>query len=385
VKHKLGPLAGLMILAHPALAQVVVTFPDARVFLSPYAWRTASGAAICPTGGCYIRFTVTGTTQITVNADTTLNSALSANDMPSIKVIVNTPTLDGTAAYIQFPANNTASTAVTLASGMSSGTTYTVLLSAIGGNQASGNGWTGTSFQTKINSLSFDSGATVSIGTQRPKNILFIGDSYLQAYYGGSQSGAYYTCVDFTLSWPFFASFAFNGEYGQVGVGSQGWVLSGQGGYPNLPSSWNSYDSTHAKTFSPAPDYVFISEGTNDHGQSPSTVTANVTSTLIAMRTAFGASTKIFIVIPLDQQQVSAITAGVSATGDKLIGVLNGGTQYANTVFAGAATWASPDGLHLDSTHGAIWSAFIIQQATAFGKGPCLWPMPSSLANFTCQ
>jgi lysophospholipase L1-like esterase len=381
---KLAPLAGL-ILAHSALAQVVVTFPSASVFLSPYAWRTASGAAICPTGGGYIRFTVTGTTQITANVDTTLNNGLAANDMPSFKVIANTPTLDGTAAYVQFPANNTASTPVALISGLTTGTTYTVLLSAIGGNNNVGNGWSGTSFQTKLNSLSFDSGATVTASTLRPKNILFFGDSYLAAYFGGTISGPYYTYVDFTLSWPLSVAFAFNGEYGQIGIGSQGWVNAGQAGYPNFPASWNGYDSTHAKTFSPAPDYVFIAEGINDHGQSGATVQANVTSTLLAMRTAFGTSTKIFVILPLNHQQSGAITAGVAATGDRLIGVLDGGTQYLNTVFAGAPTWASPDGLHLDSTHQAIIGNFVTQQAQAFGAGPCLWPMPSSLGNFNCQ
>jgi hypothetical protein len=190
-------------------AQTVVNFPNASIFLSPYAWRIdGSGDAINPTGGGYIRFTVTGTTQIVANVDTTLNAALSSNDMPTIQVIYNTPTEDGTVANVQFPANNTASTPVTLASGLSSTTTYTVLLSSIGGNQQASNCWSATACQTKINSLQFDDGATLSASTLRPKNFLFYGDSYLLSYFGSpAETGPYYGYINFTLSWPFFVAY----------------------------------------------------------------------------------------------------------------------------------------------------------------------------------
>lgn len=346
-------------------AQTVVSFPNASIFLSPYAWRIdGSGDAINPTGGGYIRFTVTGTTQIIANVDTTLNAVLGSNDMPTIQVICNTPTEDGTVANVQFPANNTASTPVTLASGLTSGTTYTVLLSSIGGNQQASNCWSATACQTKINSLQFDDGATLSASTLRPKSFLFYGDSYLLSYFGSpAETGPYYGYINFTLSWPFFVAYGLNGEYGQVGVGTQGWVQTGNGSYPAFPGSWNGYDSTHARSFSPAPDAVFISEGINDHGQNPSSVTSAVTSTLTAMRTAFGSSTRIFVVIPLNEQQDTAIRAGVTAAADPKVYVIDPGTQYLNTVFSGASsTWASPDGLHLDSTHQALYTAFVLQQ-----------------------
>jgi hypothetical protein len=92
-------------------------------------------------------------------------------------------------------------------------------------------------------------------------------------------------------------------------------------------------------------------------------VTSAVTSTLTAMRTAFGSSTRIFVVIPLNEQQDTAIRAGVTAAADPKVYVIDPGTQYLNTVFSGASsTWASPDGLHLDSTHQALYTAFVLQQ-----------------------
>jgi hypothetical protein len=356
-----------LLIAAPLFAQTVVTFPNSNVFLSPYAWRIdGSNAAINPTGGGYFKFQVTGTVSILANVDTTLNAVLSSNDMPSLKVIVNGPTADGTAAFVQFPANNTANTQITLASGLSPSTVYSVIVSSIGGNQLPSNCWSATACQTKINSLQFDSGATLTPAYVRPKSLLFFGDSYLLSSFGGAATGAYYTYIDFTLSWPFFVSYALQGEYGQIGVGTQGWVRPGNGSYPAFPSSWNFFDSTHAKTFSPAPDAVFIAEGINDHGEPAATVQSNVTTTLQAMRTAFGTSTRIYVVLPLNRQQAPAIRAGVGAATDPLVFVLDPGTEYLNTVFSGpSSTWASPDGLHLDSTHQALYTAFVTQQAQA--------------------
>ncbi len=353
-----------LLFAAPLFAQTVVTFPNSNVFLSPYAWRIdGSNAAINPTGGGYLKFQVTGTVSILANVDTTLNAVLGSNDMPSLKVIVSSPTLDGQATFVQFPANNTANTQITLASGLSATTVYNVIVSSIGGNQASSNCWSATACQAKINSLQFDSGATLSPPIVRPKNIMVYGDSYLLGYFGATQTGPYYSYIDFTLSWPFFMGYALNGEYGQVGVGSQGWVHAGNGSYPAFPSSWNGFDSTHAKTFTPSPDYVFIAEGINDHGLSADAVQAAVTTTLQAMRSAFGSNTKIFVVIPINRQMVGPIRAGVGATADPLVYVLDPGTQYQNTVFAGAATWASPDGLHLDAIHQGFYTGFVTQQA----------------------
>ena len=268
---------------------LVVTFPSADIYQNPYCWRNSGGAAICPVSGGYLKFTVTGTTQITANVNTTLNSTLDSADMPTIKVLVNSPAADGAYTFAQFPANNTASTPVTLATGLSTGTTYSVVLSIISGNPSDGNGWTGTVPQTQINSLQFDAAATVAQPSNlRSKNALFLGASYEAGNFGGEETGTYYSWADFTLSWPFFAAWALGCEYGQVGVGSQGWVNTGIGGYPAFPSSWNAYDSTHAKTFNPAPDYVFVHQAENDNGQSSGAVTSAVTAWITAARTAFG-------------------------------------------------------------------------------------------------
>jgi hypothetical protein len=363
------------LLALACQAQTAVTFPNSSIYLSPYAWRVDnSNAAIMPTGGGYMKFQVTGTSQITLNADTTINASLSAQNMPSVKVIVDTPTQDGVASYIQFPNNNTLGTPVVLATGLNAATVYNVLLSFIGGSPEDVNCWQQQACQTRVMSLQFDSGAVLSPAFTRPKNCVFWGDSYLASSFGLPQTGAYYSYIDFTLSWPFSTSYALNCEYGQIGIGGQGWVTNGSyGNYPPFPQTWNAYDANNAKAFSPAPDYAFVAEGINDHGQSPASVQAAVTSTLQAMRVAFGPSTRILFVIPLNRQQVAAIRAGIGAAQDPNTFVIdpnNYGTQYLNTVFSGASsTWASPDGLHLDAIHHAMLSAIVVQQTQSLMPG----------------
>jgi len=356
---------------------LVVTFPSANVYQSPYTWRNSGGAAICPNSG-YMLLKVTGTTAITLNVDTTYNNGLSSNQMPFVKVRVDTPAADGAYSTIQFPANNTASTPLTLATGLSAAATYTVRLQFHFGDINAGNGWSATTLQMKLNSLQFDSGATLSAPTLQPKNCVAFGDSYFD-YFGGTISGPLYNYTDFTQSWPSAAFGALNCEGATIGVAGQGWVNnSAGGGYPIFGSSWNYYDSTHAKTFLPAPDYAFVAVGTNDHGQSTATLTSNITSTLAAMRTAFGAGTKIFAILPImsggssfTPAQVTAFKAGVTNAADPLVYVVDPGTTYANIAFApgNPVTWASPDGLHLTPAAQGIIGDMVIKAAQAAEGG----------------
>ena len=284
-------------------APVLVTFPNANIYESPDIWRTSGTSIISPTGGAYLKFKVTGTQNITANVDTTLNSSLDSYNMPSIKVIINS----GTPYYVQFPANSSGNTPVSIASGLNSTTTYSVSLYMIGGNGASGNNdWTGTNSQTKINSLQFDGGSSLSNQSLAGKTCLFYGDSILQAYYGGaptfgtSTSNEYYSIVDYTQAWPSYLVSSLGCEYSQIGIGSQGWINGGNDGYPAFGSSWGYYDSTHQKTFSSstAPNYVIIDQGTNDHGQAASSISSQVKSVLTSMRSQFGTNTKIILVTP---------------------------------------------------------------------------------------
>jgi lysophospholipase L1-like esterase len=273
---------------------LVISFPNPNIYESPDIWLLSGSSIISPTGGAYLKFQVTGTQNITANVDTTLNSVLTADDMPSIKVVINSDT----PYFVQLPANNTAGTPITIASGLDSATTYSVSLYMIGGNGSVGDGWAGTSFQTKIDSLEFDPGASLSNQTLAGKSCMFFGDSILETYYGGATTGKYYTYVDYTEAWPSYVAPMLGCEYSQIGIGGLGWVTPGQGGYPNFLFTWDHYDLADLKTFPTIPDYVVIDLGTNDHGISPVTVANNIAYILAQMRIQFGAGTKIILVTP---------------------------------------------------------------------------------------
>ncbi|HZZ58899.1 MAG TPA: hypothetical protein VFE31_13785 [Opitutaceae bacterium] len=345
-----------------------VPLTDPAIFRSPYCWRTDdAGDAVCPAGGGYLKFDVTGTAHLGLRVDTAINRGLSALQMPAVKVIVSGPARDGLAHYVAFPADDRADTAVPLADGLDPGTHYRVTLFAVGGDERAMSGWSGTIFQTQINRLVLDAGGVVLPPALRPRRALFLGASYEQAFFGFlREDEPMYRSVDPSLAWPFFVAFAFDCEYGQVGIGSQGWARFGNGGYPAFPYTWNRFDARHAKTFGPDLDYVFVHLAENDAAQPDAAVERAVAAWIPAARAAFGPRTRLFIILSLPQIKSGPIRAGVAAAADPLTYVLDPGREYQRTVFAGGPTWASPgDGIHLDAVHQGLFTAFVTRQAQA--------------------
>jgi hypothetical protein len=350
-------------------AAAPIPLNDPAIFLSPYCWRvTPEGAAICPTSGGYLKFAVSGTTQLTLGVDTAINQGLEPLLMPSVKVIVSGPVRDGEAHYFQFPANGQANSEIILASGLDPKVTYQVLLQATGGDGRAMSGWSGTVFQTQLNHFTADPGAVLSRARLRPKRALFLGASYEQAYFGGAllPDVPMHALVDASLSWPFFVAYGFDCEYGQVGIGSQGWVRFGNGGYPPFPQSWDHFDQTHPKSFGSDLDYVFVHLAENDAAQDSAAVRRAVAAWIPAARAAFGPRTRIFLILSLPQIQSEPIRAGVADAHDAHTYLLDPGTEYRRVVFAGGQTWAAPgDGIHLDAIHQALFTAFVSRQAAA--------------------
>lgn len=299
---------------------------------------------------------------LTANADTTINTSLStSNNYPWIKWHCDTATVPGTWTITQWPANNNSNTAVSLSSTLSASTAYTCYLYFEGGDlvDSGNNSWTGTGAQTKVNSLTLDTGATVVQPTLRPNLCMFWGASYEQGYFGLAQTGPVYNFVDQEQGWTGGVAQAavLNCEYGLVGIGGQGWQNPGGGGYPVFGSSWNGYDSTHSKSFSTPPTYVVVHQSENDHSYSTGPETSAVSSWIPAARSAFGSATKIFLVGALGSELSAintAIQAGITASGDAQTFWISPGTQFSLTTFSTgctASSWASPDCLHVTAVY----------------------------------
>ncbi len=170
--------------ADPSGARRVV-LNDPAIFLSPYCWRLdAEGGAVCPVGGGYIKFQVTGTRRLALRVDTTLNLGLPALQRPAIQVVISGPKRDGVAQYHLFPPEDGADLPLTLADGLDPALTYQIRIQATGGDETQMNGWTGTIFQTRIQALVVDADAKLTAAPLRPKRALFLGASYEQAYFG---------------------------------------------------------------------------------------------------------------------------------------------------------------------------------------------------------
>lgn len=349
---------------------VVAPFPVTNIYFSPYSWRSpGDGSMWAPTGGAYLKFSITGTTSIIANVDTSINSGLAATEMPTLKVVVN----DLPAVFYQL---GTSATSVTIASALTAGSTYTVVVYVIGGGSSS-SGWSATSTQLRLTSLQFTAGATISAyPIVRSKKCFVVGDSFLAGYNGLTYTVGttpYYSVVDPSMTWAIQMGYAMGCEVGVVGIGSQGYLQTGAYGYPDLQSSWDHYDSTHVRSFSPAPDYVINAEGINDHRSSftAAAVQSAVSSWLSAARTALP-SAKIFLYVPIGGQAADEDgTGGANATpirnaftafADSNTFLIDTGTQLVTADNWSYNTWFSPnDSIHPAQTSHGILTGFAVQ------------------------
>ena len=195
-----------------------------------------------------------------------------------------------------------------------------------------------------------------------------MGDSNIQAYFGDGNNGPYYKYVDYTLSWPGAVAFAFDAEFGQIGIGSTGWIHPGQGGYPAMPDWWNFYSAGRPRDFSLQPDYVWVALGANDHGVEPARLTEVILAWLKKARQAFPLA-EIFCVVPFHGENRHAVTAATkafaAAAGDPHVHLIDLGRELESAIpfRMGQATWLTGDGLHLRAVHHSLIAAAIAKQS----------------------
>ena len=175
-------------------------------------------------------------------------------------------------------------------------------------------------------------------------------------------------------------------EYGNIDFGGQGFS-SNSGAYnvPNLftpgndtSSSWDKYSGGVGSrlvsgALSPAPNYIFVQEGTNDslHGGTTGGVTSSVSGLAAALRAA-APSAPIYFVEPFGEYMASSVKQGVINAADSNTYYLPlPASSSSGLVGGGVATWASGDGLHpLMGTEPFIAAAllnqmYLLEQATA--------------------
>jgi len=356
---------------------VIISLPDARIWYSANGARTlTTGGAIFPQSGAYIRFVVTGTTTVTINVNTNINHGNVAGVMPSVVGLCNpSGAEDGNYSTIaSYTDNQSLNTNQAVVSGLTGGTTYSCTIWPLTGGNTGADWWTSTINQNQINSIQFSAGATVTAYTPRPNTCLMLGDSYIAGNFGGRTTGGQPVIQDNSMvTWPEIVSFpgALNCEYVSIGYPGQGYetgVLVNH--IPNVRTTWNHYDSAHAKTLD-CPTYMFIAEGINDY----TGITASDVTTMFAAIRAQCASTRIYAVVPPSRVNFTSISTGVTNVGDSKMYYTDPGTelQY-DLVVPSPSTpnWISGDGTHLDLPRQNIIAAqvaFRVAQSITSGGG----------------
>lgn len=291
-----------------AVAPVSIAVDNSNLVWSPYNWdllqvgdfgiTTKSRQSCC--AGAYLKLKFSGATSLSLSIDAAGLLPVSAQ----LRVVVN-----GTAeSYI----NVTSSTAtLAIASGLSTGTTYDVLIQIHATSETASGGRWGTAGVSptnvvRINQILLSSGSILLTSPASGGYDLYYGDSITEA---ALATGTFSYPGDRGRMYGQYLGIGLNAEYGVVGYGGSGWAAAGNGSVPNFPSHWNFHSTGRPRDFATnPPTRVTVMHGTNG-----STDSATVQAWLGSARTAFGSATWIFIVVPPGAYAKAALTAAVSA------------------------------------------------------------------------
>jgi hypothetical protein len=350
----------------------VVPVDSAALLWSPFNWDTlnvgdfgvATKSKQATACGAYLRFRVTGTTSVVLNIDTSTLAGFGS-----------TPLLNWTVGNtaIQSAQLTIGASTLTLATGLTAGTTYDVHVWFMGRTETQGTTWGSAGVSptnvVRINGIAVDGSATVSAPSViRPFNDAFYGDSIPE---GVRAAGTTTQPADHGRSVAQFVGIGMNAEYGQLGYGATGWEQTSSYGMPPLPTTWNYHSAGRARSFAAPPRAIFVM-----HGYNGATTAADVSNWLTAVRAAVGTATWLF---------VCAAPSGV-ATSTQATGVANYKSAFptdarvafidysARVTTAGLNQSGTPsakavDGVHpYERTHAEI-AAAIVQMAQAIMDG----------------
>lgn len=303
---------------------------NASIYYSPYNWLVASGTGKTINGGAYYK-TMFSTTSATLNFNVAANNS---TYYPEIEAFV-----DGQLAFSGPIAATVQINAPSAYSGWSRHN-LRVIVKGITGNQ---DRWNTQPAALIFTGITLPSGGTLSLPKVYTKRGLFFGDSITEGEWtiakpaSPTSDATYYNG---RLGWAFQVGDALGMEFGIVGFGRQGYGITGVGNVPVVTSSYNLLWAGQARSFSPAPDIIFVNEGTNDtagNGSSDATVQAGTTTLLNSLLSATPTSA-IVTMRPFNGQSWSAIQAGVSAVGSSKVSLMDTTGFFTTT--------DSADGLH---------------------------------------
>ncbi|MBV9848933.1 MAG: hypothetical protein JO250_04515 [Armatimonadetes bacterium] len=347
-----------------AVGPTTISVTDSNLFFSPYNWYIKdSSYAQAVNNGAYIKGGFTGTS-LSMNVDVSPLIAVgdAASEYPYIRFSVDN--MPWTTVQL-----NSASTAISIAHGLAAGS-HTFIIYAIGiGNH---DRWTPTSV-LRVSGFTLDSGATSASFSSTPLSVksarmIAFGDSITDNVFADFD-GVFAPNGDGQQDYISLVGTALGAEYGTIGFPGQGFSRSVGGTAPALPLTYGYYTSGVSRLinglFAPAPDYIFLNEGTNDDSLPPSLVTGTIQGLRAAAPNA-----QIFVIVPFGGFQEAAITAGTNAVAsvDAKVHLIDLGDTYFGSTsgLTGSGPSAqSSDGVHprlyLQSELGAMVTAQVVK------------------------
>jgi hypothetical protein len=279
----------------PAASANITVAPNASgLGYSPYNWDVTATRAATINPGAYFRTTLAGATSITLNFDM---SGLAA-PYPRIKTRLD----NGPWATYDL--------AATVALTMPTDNTWTthVLDVVVASTSEFVNRWNPQQAIVKFTGITTSGTVTIRPNVPLAKNVLIYGDSITEGYKTAKDvqtpDGS-----DATVTWSYLQRGLLGAEVGVVGFGAQGWVNGGQGGVPQLPTSYNQMWSGVSRSFTaPVPDLIVMNMGQNDSADTTSIITSFL-NTLLALNT----TTKVVVMRPFSGAQTAFLQAAIAA------------------------------------------------------------------------
>lgn len=339
-------------------AITVIPVDNASLFWSPYSWdalgigdfSVATKSKQTALSGSYLKFKATGTTLIKIGIDSSMYSGLTAADLPILSWSVN----NGTIQQVQL---GLSTSEITLASGLTTGTTYPVQLWVKGFTNSLGDRWGSAGVSptniVRINGVRLDPGGSVSApdGLQSDYSIIY-GDSIGEGH--RSLRTGFINVNDMGKSFGWYIGQGLSTEYTVCGFSGQDWDGSG-----SFNSRWNFHSAGRARSFTTPPKAVFAVFGSNNANSA-----AGVVSWLTAARAALGANVHLFACVSTTGIGASSVTTGVadylSANPTDLrshVVDVRSSVPLLNTFLYAV------DGLHADENGQAIWAAAVTAKA----------------------
>ena len=341
----------------------IIPVDNAQISWSPYNWDSLAigdfGVSTVSkqtnNTGAYMRFKITGTTYIKIGVDSSMYTGILPADMPVIRYSVNKKP-------VQTVQLTQGVSSISLASGLTSGSSYTVDFWVTGfknfGTLADRWGSAGVSpkFVVRVNGIHADNGATLQAWSPvRSKKAIIFGDSITEGFRSTGDFQPYNPLnTGKSIAWSI--GDGMNAEYAVVGFSGQD--FSAGDSVPYLTNSWNFLSAGRARSFAQAPDYVFSVMGSNN-GNSPAAVSGWITAVRAALP-----STNIFICVATSGVGASSMITGVANyksanPSDAKVWLLDirDVVPLAGMDSSVAPSMYADDGLHVNETGAAIWGA----------------------------